>query len=136
MTTHPDHTFAPSRWRRIFCSLFLIAAAATLVGATASSRAGGQSQRAVGGVLASRQKIARSVMNTQPTDSRLNFVVLVGQADLSPAANLPTKTEKGRFVCQTLLEKPQSTQEPILQWLRERAIEHRSFYIVNAILVK
>ena len=64
------------------------------------------------------------------------FVVLGDQADLSGAATLPTKADKGRFVYQTLLEKAQSTQEPILQWLRERNIEHRSFYIVNAILVK
>ena len=64
------------------------------------------------------------------------FVVLADQADLSPAANLPTKAEKGRFVYQTLLEKAHTTQEPILQWLRERNIEHQSFYIVNAILVK
>ena len=64
------------------------------------------------------------------------FVVLADQADLSGAASLPTKAEKGRFVYQTLLEKAQSTQEPILQWLRDRNIEHRSFYIVNAILVK
>jgi serine protease AprX len=35
-----------------------------------------------------------------------------------------------------LWNKSQTTQSPILQWLRERGIEHRSFYIVNAILVK
>ena len=64
------------------------------------------------------------------------FVVLADRADLSPAANLPTKTEKGRFVYQTLREKAQTTQGPILEWLRERNIEHQSFYIVNAILVK
>jgi serine protease AprX len=64
------------------------------------------------------------------------FVVLADQADLTSAANLPTKAEKGRFVYQTLLEKAQITQGPILQWLRERNIENQSFYIVNAILVK
>ena len=64
------------------------------------------------------------------------FVVLADRADLSAAANLPTKTEKGRFVYQTLSEKAQRTQGPILQWLRDRNIEHQSFYIVNAILVK
>ena len=47
-----------------------------------------------------------------------------------------TKVEKGRFVYQTLQSKAQTTQDSILQWLRDRAIEHRSFYIVNAILVK
>ena len=64
------------------------------------------------------------------------FVVLADQADLSEAANLQTKAEKGRFVFQTLFNKAQTTQGPILQWLRERGLEHRSFYIVNAILVK
>jgi hypothetical protein len=34
------------------------------------------------------------------------------------------------------LERAQTTQEPVLQWLRDRNIEHQSFYIVNAILVK
>lgn len=28
------------------------------------------------------------------------------------------------------------TQRSILRWLREHGVEHRSFYIVNAILVK
>jgi serine protease AprX len=39
-------------------------------------------------------------------------------------------------VYDALRNKSQTTQGPILQWLRERGIEHRSFYIVNAILVK
>src|SRR5206468_3090315 len=43
---------------------------------------------------------------------------------------------KGRFVHDALWAKSQTTQGPILRWLRERGIEHRSFYIVNAILVK
>ena len=133
-------TFAPSSWRRTFCSLFLVAAAVALVAAVASSRAVGQrvelpSQGTFHSVPA--QKIAAWVMehtaNGQQTEF---FVVLADQADLSPAANLQTKTDKGRFVYQTLLEKAQSTQEPILQWLRDRNIENQSFYIVNAILVK
>src|SRR4030095_3258248 len=61
---------------------------------------------------------------------------LADQADLSPAANLPTKADKGRFVYETLREKAQRTQGPIVEWLRERNIEHQSFYIVNVILVK
>jgi subtilisin family serine protease len=86
---------------------------------------------------ASGQKIARWVMEHTANRQQAEFlVVLSDQADLSPAASLRTKTEKGRFVYQTLLEKAHSTQEPILQWLRDRNIEHRSFYIVNAIWVK
>src|SRR5207248_779350 len=64
------------------------------------------------------------------------FVILADQGDLSGAASLPTKVEKRRFVHQTLLAKAQRTQEPILEWLRERNVEHRSFYIVNTILIK
>ncbi len=50
--------------------------------------------------------------------------------------NLPTKAEKGRYVYEALSNKSQATQGPVLKWLRERGIEHRSFYIVNALLVK
>ena len=50
--------------------------------------------------------------------------------------NLPTKAEKGRYVYDALSNKSQATQGPVLKWLRERGIEHRSFYIVNALLVK
>ena len=64
------------------------------------------------------------------------FVVLADQADLSGAVNLATKAEKGRYVYEELRNKSQATQGPVLRWLRERGIEHRSFYIVNAILVK
>jgi len=64
------------------------------------------------------------------------FVVLADQADLSGAASLSTKAEKGRYVYQMLLSKSQTTQGPILQWLNESKIEYQSFYIINAILVK
>src|ERR1700758_1769534 len=51
------------------------------------------------------------------------FIELADQADLSGAANLPTKAEKGRFVHETLLNKAQTTQRPILQWLEQRGID-------------
>jgi len=44
--------------------------------------------------------------------------------------------EKGRYVYDMLRNKSKATQTPILQWLRDHGIEHQSFYIVNAILVK
>jgi Right handed beta helix region len=39
MTTHQHHTVTPSPWRRMFCSLFLVAAVVAAVGAVASPRA-------------------------------------------------------------------------------------------------
>ena len=68
--------------------------------------------------------------------SRRNFSSCLLIRVLLPAATLATKAEKGRYVYDALRKQSQETQGPILQWLRERAIEHRSFYIVNAILVK
>ena len=64
------------------------------------------------------------------------LVVLREQADLSAAAVLTTKQEKGRYVRDVLWNKAQATQAPVLTWLRERNIEHRSYYIVNLIWVK
>jgi subtilisin family serine protease len=138
MITNPNELAYPSNrlpWRRIFCSLFLVAAVAALVAAVASPDAVGQ--RVGGNAINIANKIAPWVIEHTAYGQQAEFfVVLADQADLGPAANLPTKAEKGRFVYQTLREKAQSTQGPILEWLRERNIEHQSFYIVNSILVK
>ena len=82
-------------------------------------------------------KIDPWVLEEIATKGQAEFlVVLADQADLSGAAKLLTKEEKGRFVYQTLYEKAESTQKPILNWLMSNSIEHRSFYIVNMIWVK
>src|SRR6267154_538254 len=95
-----------------------------------------QTKMLLGG-LAAASKVAPWVTEHTANGQEAEFfVVLADQADLSPAASLPTKTEKGRFVYQALQNKAQTTQGSVLQWLRERGLEHRSFYIVNAILVK
>ena len=130
---HP--TSASSPWRRIFCSLFLVATVVVLVAAVTSSDAVGQ--RVGGNAVNIANKIAPWVVeHTVYGQQAQFFVVLADRADLSPAANLPTQPEKGRFVYQTLLQKARTTQGPTLEWLRERNIEHQPFYIVNAILVK
>jgi len=130
----PHYTFTSSPLRRIFCSLFLVAATVAFVAAVASPDAVGQ--RVGGNTVNIANKIAPWVVEHTAYGQQAEFfVVLADRADLAPAANLPTKTEKGRFVYRTLLEKARTTQGPILEWLRERNIKHRSFYIVNAILV-
>ena len=135
MTTHPNRTSTASRLRRILCSLFLAAAAVAALGAIASSRA--TSQGSPPNQNATAKKIAPWVIDHTANGQQAEFfVVLADQADLSQAATLQTKAEKGRYVYNTLLSKSQTTQGPILQWLRERGIEHRSFYIINAIFVK
>jgi serine protease AprX len=121
--------------RRIVGLLFLAAAVAAVLGAVASLRAVNQPsspERA-----AALRKIAPWVTQHTAGGKQAEFmIVLADQADLSGAAALSTKSEKGRFVHDALLNKSQTTQGPVLQWLRERGIEYRSFYIVNAVLVK
>ena len=135
MIKNAHRTFTRSPWRRIFCSMFLVAAVVALVAAVASSDAVGQ--RVGGNAVNIANKMAPWVIEHTAYGQQAEFfVVLADRADLSPAANLPTKTEKGRFVYQTLREKAQRTQGPILEWLHERNIENQSFYIVNVILVK
>src|SRR5256884_5935950 len=137
MTTRPNRTFGPSPLRWIFCSLFFVAAVAAAIGAIASPRVANQQGAAVSSPPSAAQKIAPWVVEHTANGQQAEFlVVLADQADLSPAAALNTKAEKGRFVHDALWNKAQTTQGPILQWLRERGIEPSSFYIVNAILVK
>src|SRR5213595_818303 len=122
------------RWRRMFFSFLLTAAALAGLAAIRSSRA---TDQAASPNQNDSAKIAPWVIEHTAKGHRAEFiVVLADQADLSGAAMLRAKIDKGRFVRDTLWNKSQTTQGPILQWLRERGIEHRSFYIINAILVK
>ena len=135
MIKNAHRTFIKSPWRRIFCSLFLVAALVALIAAAASSDAVGQ--RVGGNGINIVNKIAPWVIEHTAYGQQAEFfVVLADRADLSQAANWQTKADKGRYVYNTLLNKARSTQGPVIEWLRERNIEHRSFYIVNAILVK
>src|SRR6266700_1020336 len=134
---HTTSTFTPSRWRRVFSSLLLLSGFVAVIGAIASSRQPAVAAPGGGTGPFQSSKIAPWVMEHTANGQQAEFlVVLADQADLGPATLLQTKAEKGRFVYSTLLNKTQTTQGPMLQWLRERGLEHRSFYIVNAILVK
>jgi subtilisin family serine protease len=133
MARHRNRASEFSRRRIIFCFLLFIAATITAPGAIGSSRAIGQHIEGNAFHLKIAQWVIEHTANGQQAEF---FVVLADQADLTAAATLPTKAEKGRYVYEALRKKSQNTQGPILRWLREHAIEHRSFYIVNAILVR
>src|SRR5438093_1929025 len=130
-----NHAFTSPRLRRLFCSLLIVAAAIAALGAFGSSRASSQASPPEQAVSAT--KIAPWVMEHTANGQQAEFfVVLADQADLGGAAALPTKSAKGSYVYDALWNKSQATQGPLLQLLRERGLEHQSFYIVNAILVK
>src|SRR4051794_36163248 len=82
-------------------------------------------------------KIARWVHDRTANGRQAEFlVVLADQADLAAARAVRSKRERRRSVRDALWTTAQQTQQPILQWLGEHKIEHRPFYIVNAIWVK
>src|SRR4029078_1621890 len=122
------------RLRALLCVSLLITAGITVISATGI---GQRESRNASGIASQSNKIVPWVFQHTAYGQRAEFiVVLTDQADLRGAAVLMTKTEKGSFVYESLRDKSKATQTPILQWLRERGIEHRSFYIVNAILIK
>jgi serine protease AprX len=85
---------------------------------------------------AANPKIAPRVM-TETANGGLTeaLVVLSEQADLSAAASLPTKLEKGRYVVDALRAVANRTQGPLKTFLAQRGIVYQSFYIVNMIKV-
>src|SRR5436305_787473 len=122
------------RWRLIFFSFLFTAAAFAGLAAITSSRAMNQAGSPNQNDSA---RIAPWVIEQAANARRAELIVVLSdQADLSGAAMLRTRIDKARFVHDVLWNKTQTTQGPILQWLRERGIEHRSFYIVNALWVK
>jgi hypothetical protein len=95
-----------ARWRRMFCSLFFVAAAIAALGAIGSSRAIGQS----GAAGSTASKIAPWVIEHTANGQQAEFmVVLVDQADLRPAAALATKNQKSRYVHDALWNKSRTT---------------------------
>ena len=122
-------------WRRALSASLLVAAAATALLALLPPRAL-SSSRVVNSNPATA-KIAPWVLEKTADGSDQEFlVVLQDQADLSGAAALASKEEKGRYVRDVLWDKAQKTQGPLLDHLRLQGVEHRAYYIVNMIWVK
>jgi serine protease AprX len=82
-------------------------------------------------------KIAPWVWSRTEAGQQAEFlIVLDGQADLSGAASLATKAAKGEFVHDALLAIARRAQKGLLSELTTRGVEHRAFYIVNAVWVR
>jgi subtilisin family serine protease len=58
------------------------------------------------------------------------------QADVSSAALLRTKEEKGQFVFEQLTQTAKRTQRNVLDFLQKEKITHQSFWVVNVIHAK
>jgi serine protease AprX len=64
------------------------------------------------------------------------FVYLSRQADLSGAASLRTKEEKGRHVYEQLTATARATQGPVTRALALLGVEHKTFWVTNAVWVR
>src|SRR5262245_30484968 len=76
------------------------------------------------------------IENTRAGAQAEYFVVLERQADLSAAAKLKGKLDKGKYVYRTLFRTAEESQRALRAELDARGVEYRSFYLVNALLVK
>jgi serine protease AprX len=64
------------------------------------------------------------------------LILLAEQADLSAAAALATKLEKGRYVFDALQATAARTQAPLLDELARAGVVHRPFWVANLVWAK
>jgi uncharacterized repeat protein (TIGR01451 family) len=99
-----------------------------LLSLTAPRKAGAQPWQA---------KVDQALLQYAPAGDTEFLVVLKQQADLSGAALLGSKSEKGQFVYQQLSQTAANSQGPIVQVLAQwPAAAFRSYWVVNMIWVR
>ena len=80
-------------------------------------------------------KVDAWVLENAP-DGRTEFIVfLADQADLSAAAALRSKAEKGEYVYRTLTEHAERTQAPLRRALARLGVEWQPFWVANMVWV-
>jgi serine protease AprX len=128
-----NRAFSASRLRRIFCSLFLVAAAAAAIGAIASSRAVSQGGLPVSG--ATRNKIAPDVL-ADTADGQVASVIifLADQADLSASYAIREQDARGWFVYNTLTQHAARTQIGLRNFLNSKGVIYQSFWVANMLV--
>ena len=84
-----------------------------------------------------RAQVDPWVLETARLDEETEFILfLTEQADLSPAADLHAKNDKGSFVFQALTEVADRTQPPLIETLKSLEVEYRSYWVANMIWVR
>jgi serine protease AprX len=80
-----------------------------------------------------QSKVDAWVTSTAAEGETEFLIYLSEQADLSGAATLPTKLEKGRYVYETLTRLAQRTQGPVIAALQASRAEYRPYWVANVI---
>lgn len=82
-------------------------------------------------------KIEPTILNAVQKGAQTDFfIVLQAQADVSAAAQLTSKTQKGEYVFKTLQQLAQKSQSNIQSFLQSQHVDYQSFWIVNMIYTK
>jgi len=89
-----------------------------------------------GDLPAWESKVSPQVLDEVQGGETEFLVIMKDQADLSQAANLKTKDEKGEFVYQTLTAFAEASQKPVRATLDDLGVEYRPFWIVNLLWVR
>ncbi len=83
-----------------------------------------------------QDKVDPWVLETAAEGDSEFLVVLVDQADLSPAAALETKLEKGAYVVEALRAHAERTQGPLYRALDRLGVAYRPYWVANMIWVR
>src|SRR4030095_13252977 len=133
LNASPARTGGGSPWRRIFCSLFLVAAAVAAIGAIASPGAVGQ--RVGGNAINIANKIAPEVLADTADGGTASVVILLAeQADVSAGYGMRDHDARGWFVYNTLTQHAARTQVDLRNFLNSRGVTYQSFWVFNMLV--
>lgn len=97
----------------------------------------GMAGSALAASAAVQAKIEPALLSAVQLAGESDFVIFMQQqADLSAAASQKTRADKGRVVVAALKAQAASSQAGVLAELAARGLEHRSFWIANAITAR
>jgi len=128
--------------RKIICAaaLCLLLLPALLWGgllpSLGSSAQGLQMQSPTVGLTDWQQKVDPDVLSKATAGPTEFLIYMREQADLSGAARLGSKAEKGRHVHERLTATANATQSNVKQTLVQLGAEHQAFWVTNAVWAK
>ncbi len=91
----------------------------------------------VDGAVPWTEKVDPWVLDRLDAQGEAEFLVFLReQADVSGAAELTTKAERGKYVFERLTAAAARSQSPVLEELAARGLEHRGYWVANMIWVR
>jgi uncharacterized repeat protein (TIGR01451 family) len=118
----------PARLVAIFAILLLIFPAGTNSAASLPHGAGQQADW--------QANVAPAVLDAMQQGEAEFLVIMQEQADLSAAARMSTKAEKGAYVYNQLVRTARRSQAGLLMQLEEQGAAYQSFWVTNLVWVR